>query len=97
MQLACGDPTAVQGQEHGKGILLVRMDNMLFLPACRELSVLSELGTMTPFPGLPKALLTWDSLRQQLTLPVLHPRWAHCWHLSVHSATKGMGDVLQQR
>lgn len=77
MQLAGGDPTAIQGQEHGKGILLVRTDNMLFLPACHELSVLSELGTMTPFPGLPKSLLTWDSLGQQLTLPVLHPEGEH--------------------
>lgn len=35
---------------------------MLFFPASHELSMLSELGAMTPFPGLPKAVLTWDSL-----------------------------------
>lgn len=43
---------------------------MLFLPACHELSMLSELGTMIPFPGLPKALLTWGSLGQQPTQKV---------------------------
>lgn len=69
---------------------------MLFLPACHELSMLSQLGTMTPFPGLPKALLTWDSLWQQLTVAGLHPEAGHTWHLSVHSAKKGMGTVSQQ-
>lgn len=44
---------------------------MLLLPACHE------LGTMTPFPGLPKALLTWDSLGQQLALPVLFLEGGH--------------------
>lgn len=66
---------------------------MLLLPACHELSVFSELGIMTPFPGRPKALLTWDPLGQQLTLPVLYLEGGHAVGICLFTVPVGKWEL----
>lgn len=61
MQLGCGDPAARQGQEHGREYIWLGGKTY-----CSSMSMLPELGTITPFPVLAKTLLTWEPMGQQL-------------------------------